>query len=280
MLTPEFRAVDPGLEWPSAVKWSLTLGSAVTARVIESVALGVWQGRCPFRLIVFLVAKRTAMPVADDTETLSATPWYSRFPPVLPSAPAWAWSSVRDLPMPEAHKSIRASVVVCVYTEKRLSQIRAALDSIARQTMPPWQVIVVVDHNPALYDRLAAEYPDHEVISNKFERVCRVPATRVSNRPLAMSSSSSTMTPGLSPSGWRRCWLHTTTSRSLAWAEWSFPTGARLAGPHGCLRSFSGLSAAATEDNPRSGLRFATQSERICHFADQPSIGPGFSILR
>jgi glycosyltransferase involved in cell wall biosynthesis len=34
---------------------------------------------------------------------------------------------------------------------------------------PPWQVIVAVDHNPAPYDLLAAEYPDHEVISNKFE---------------------------------------------------------------------------------------------------------------
>ena len=54
--------------------------------------------------------------------------------------------------MPEARQSIRASVVVCVYTENRLSQIRAALDSIARQTMPPWQVIVVADHNPALCD--------------------------------------------------------------------------------------------------------------------------------
>jgi GT2 family glycosyltransferase len=72
--------------------------------------------------------------------------------------------------MPEARESMRASVVVCVYTKKRLSQIRAALDSIARQTMPPAQVIVVADHNPALCDLLAAEYPDHEVISNKFER--------------------------------------------------------------------------------------------------------------
>jgi GT2 family glycosyltransferase len=58
--------------------------------------------------------------------------------------------------------------VVCAYTEKRLSQIRAALDSIARQTTPPWQVIVVADHNAALGDRLAAEYPGLEVISNKF----------------------------------------------------------------------------------------------------------------
>src|SRR5215469_10121036 len=72
--------------------------------------------------------------------------------------------------MPVARESIRASVVVCVYAEKRLSQIRAALDSIASQTMPPWQVIVVADHNQALCDRVAAEYPELEVISNKFER--------------------------------------------------------------------------------------------------------------
>lgn len=72
--------------------------------------------------------------------------------------------------MPETRQSIRASVVVCVYTEKRLPQIRAALDSIGRQTMPPWQVTVVADHNPALCDRLAAEYPGLQVVSNKFEK--------------------------------------------------------------------------------------------------------------
>ena len=72
--------------------------------------------------------------------------------------------------MPEANENVRVSLVVCVYTEERLAQIRAALDSIACQTMPPWQVIVVADHNPALCDRLAAEYPGHEVISSKYER--------------------------------------------------------------------------------------------------------------
>lgn len=72
--------------------------------------------------------------------------------------------------MSETCQSIRASVVVCVYAEKRLPQIRAALDSIGRQTMPPWQVIVVADHNPALCDRLAAEYPGLQVVSNKFEK--------------------------------------------------------------------------------------------------------------
>ncbi len=72
--------------------------------------------------------------------------------------------------MPEPRQNIRASVVVCVYTENRLSLIRAALDSIACQTTPPCQVIVVADHNPDLFDRLAAEYPDLEVIPNIFEK--------------------------------------------------------------------------------------------------------------
>jgi hypothetical protein len=58
-------------------------------------------------------------------------------------------SAVRDHLRPEARESIRAFIVVCVYTEKRLSQLRTALDSIARQTMPPPQVMVVADHNPA-----------------------------------------------------------------------------------------------------------------------------------
>jgi GT2 family glycosyltransferase len=70
----------------------------------------------------------------------------------------------------DGHRPIRTSVVVCVYTEQRLPRIRAALDSIARQTMPPSQVIVVADHNPVLRDRLAAEYPDHEVIPSTFGR--------------------------------------------------------------------------------------------------------------
>src|ERR1700757_3798535 len=86
------------------------------------------------------------------------------------SSAAVSAAPVRDHLMPEARQGIRASVVVCVYTETRLSQIRTALDSVVRQTIPPWQVIVVADHNPALRDRLAADHPDLEVISNKFEK--------------------------------------------------------------------------------------------------------------
>jgi GT2 family glycosyltransferase len=62
---------------------------------------------------------------------------------------------------------LTASVVVCAYTEDRWPQIVTALASLAAQTLPPAQVIVVVDHNPALGERLAAQYPDLEVVPNK-----------------------------------------------------------------------------------------------------------------
>lgn len=65
---------------------------------------------------------------------------------------------------------LTATVVVCVYTEERWPQIERALGSIADQTTQPGQVIVVVDHNSALCQRLAAQYPDLEVIPNKFGR--------------------------------------------------------------------------------------------------------------
>lgn len=63
---------------------------------------------------------------------------------------------------------LTATVVVCVYTEERWPQIERALSSIAGQTTQPGQVIVVADHNSALCQRLAAQYPDLEVIPNKF----------------------------------------------------------------------------------------------------------------
>ncbi|WP_283137697.1 glycosyltransferase family 2 protein [Rhizohabitans arisaemae] len=62
------------------------------------------------------------------------------------------------------------SVVVCVYTEDRLDDIAAALDSIRVQTHPADELIVVVDHNPALYRRLRREHPDAIVVANREER--------------------------------------------------------------------------------------------------------------
>jgi GT2 family glycosyltransferase len=69
-----------------------------------------------------------------------------------------------------ADPGLKASVIVCAYTEKRWPQIIMALDSVTRQTVPAHEVIVVIDHNPALYERVRSEYPKFEVVPNEFER--------------------------------------------------------------------------------------------------------------
>ncbi|MGX2998085.1 glycosyltransferase [Streptomyces sp. JNUCC 64] len=53
------------------------------------------------------------------------------------------------------------SVVICVYTEERWDDIRAAVASARAQSLPPREVLLVVDHNRALLERLSREYPAH-----------------------------------------------------------------------------------------------------------------------
>jgi glucosyl-dolichyl phosphate glucuronosyltransferase len=48
------------------------------------------------------------------------------------------------------------SVVICAYTEDRWDQVCAAIDSVRAQSLPSNDVIVVVDHNRSLFERLAA----------------------------------------------------------------------------------------------------------------------------
>jgi Glycosyl transferase family 2 len=50
------------------------------------------------------------------------------------------------------------SVVICVYTERRWDDILAAVESVRGQSRPAHEVIVVVDHNPALERGLRAEF--------------------------------------------------------------------------------------------------------------------------
>ncbi len=52
------------------------------------------------------------------------------------------------------------SVVICVYTEDRWEDILAAVDSVRHQSRPAAETLLVVDHNPALLERLGKEYKD------------------------------------------------------------------------------------------------------------------------
>jgi glycosyltransferase involved in cell wall biosynthesis len=48
------------------------------------------------------------------------------------------------------------SVVICAYTERRWDDLLAAIASVQQQSSPPFEVIVVVDHNDDLLERLRA----------------------------------------------------------------------------------------------------------------------------
>jgi len=58
------------------------------------------------------------------------------------------------------------SVVICAYTEARWDQLCAAVDSVHSQTVPASRVVVVVDHNPALFVRARERFAGDVVIEN------------------------------------------------------------------------------------------------------------------
>jgi GT2 family glycosyltransferase len=62
------------------------------------------------------------------------------------------------------------SVVICAHTQRRWDETRAAVDSVQSQSFPGKEVIVVVDHNPALFAALSAALPGVTVVENREER--------------------------------------------------------------------------------------------------------------
>jgi glucosyl-dolichyl phosphate glucuronosyltransferase len=59
-----------------------------------------------------------------------------------------------------------ASVVVCVYTDRRWDDIVDAVASVAAQDVPALETLVVVDHNAALLDRAREELSGVTVLAN------------------------------------------------------------------------------------------------------------------
>ncbi|WP_433548367.1 glycosyltransferase family 2 protein [Streptomyces sp. CA-294286] len=53
---------------------------------------------------------------------------------------------------------LTVTVVICVYTEDRWEDILAAVSSVRAQSRPAAETLLVVDHNPALRERLAKEF--------------------------------------------------------------------------------------------------------------------------
>ena len=62
------------------------------------------------------------------------------------------------------------SVVICAYTEDRWDDLRRAVASVQRQTLPAVETIVVIDHNPELFVRSRRELPEAVGIQNEGRR--------------------------------------------------------------------------------------------------------------
>jgi glucosyl-dolichyl phosphate glucuronosyltransferase len=63
-------------------------------------------------------------------------------------------------------ESVDVSVVICAYAQERWYDLVAAVESIQRQAAAPREVIVVVDHNIKLLERVRVHLPGAIVIEN------------------------------------------------------------------------------------------------------------------
>jgi glycosyltransferase involved in cell wall biosynthesis len=65
-----------------------------------------------------------------------------------------------------ASERVRFSVVICAYTEQRWDELLGAIESLRVQTHAADEVILVIDHNTALAERVWREIPDITCVEN------------------------------------------------------------------------------------------------------------------
>ncbi len=62
------------------------------------------------------------------------------------------------------------SIVICAYTEDRWQELLEAIESVKSQSLAPREIIVVIDHNPALFERVTRSVEGVVVIENRQAR--------------------------------------------------------------------------------------------------------------
>lgn len=74
--------------------------------------------------------------------------------------------SLPALTAPMGGPTLDISVVICTYTQERWDNLVAAVASAQHQTLPPCEIIVVVDHNTPLLERVRKAMPGVVLIEN------------------------------------------------------------------------------------------------------------------
>ena len=62
------------------------------------------------------------------------------------------------------------SVIICAYTEARWDAMLSAVESVRQQSLAPRQIILVIDHNPVLFERSQAVLSGITIIENREAR--------------------------------------------------------------------------------------------------------------
>ncbi|RFU22392.1 glycosyltransferase family 2 protein [Geodermatophilus marinus] len=86
--------------------------------------------------------------------------------PTTPSTPAAYPVTTGATPAYRCSPESTVSVVIACYTEARWAGLEAAVRSALEQERRPLEVVVAVDHAPALLDRVARAFPEVRVVPN------------------------------------------------------------------------------------------------------------------
>ncbi len=70
----------------------------------------------------------------------------------------------------ERKMTLDISVIICAYTEARWFDLVASVESLHQQSMPPLEIIVVIDHNQCLLERVRTRISGVVVLENSQSR--------------------------------------------------------------------------------------------------------------
>ena len=158
------------------------------------------------------------------------------------------------------------AVVICSYTERRWKDLLAAVESVEPQRLPPLRTIVVVDDDPALYERVREGSAEVTAVLKRG----RQGLSAARNAGIAVTTEDVVAfldDDAMAAPGWLARLVDPTRTRTSWGSAARSSRTSRPTAPPGSRASSSGSSAAATAACPASSPRCGTSSVRTCRSA-------------